>query len=98
ADARAHLDSCSACRAELQDAVLMGIAVRRTMADAAVAVPPAEAWPRLRRRLERNRPAPGLGRAGSPLVGVAMAAGLAIALLVPLGPPIVGQAARPDAR
>jgi hypothetical protein len=82
---RAHLETCGSCRAEVEDAVLIGVAVRRTLAEARVARPPADAWPRLRSRIERQRATPHPGRAASPVLGVALAASLAIALLIPLG-------------
>jgi hypothetical protein len=84
---RAHLDVCPRCRAELEHAVLMGVAVRRTLAEAQDARPPADAWPQLRTRIERQRAAPRPGRASSPVLSVALAASLAIALLIPLGLP-----------
>lgn len=82
---RGHLDRCACCRKEIEDAVLMGIAVRRTMAAARLARPPGDSWPSLRSRIERQRAAPRRGRAASPVLGAALAAGLAIALLIPLG-------------
>jgi hypothetical protein len=84
---RAHLEVCPRCRAEIEHAVLVGVAVRRTLAEAQAADPPADAWPRLRTRIERQRAAPRPGRASSPVLGVALAASLAVALLIPLGLP-----------
>jgi hypothetical protein len=83
--ARAHLDGCAACHLEFTDTVLMGMAVRRSLAPAREALPPGDAWPRLRNRLSRQRRTQTPGRAASPLLGVALATGLAIATLVPLG-------------
>jgi hypothetical protein len=92
AAARAHLERCAECRADLTDAVLMGVAVARSMADARTATPTADAWPRLRTRIERQRATPRIGRPGSSVMSVALAAGLAIALLIPLGMPVSSRA------
>jgi hypothetical protein len=83
--ARAHMERCASCRVELADVVLMGIAVRRFLAEAREAQPPSDAWPRLRGRLSRQRRTPAQGRAASSVLGLALAAGLAVATLVPLG-------------
>ena len=80
---RAHLDACARCRHEVTDLALMAIAVRRSLAAAREAEPSAEAWPALRARLLRQRGARTLGRIASPVLAALMAAGLAVAMLVP---------------
>lgn len=97
AAARTHLDGCGHCRSEMADAVLMGLVLRRTLADARDARPPADGWPRLRTRIERQRATPRPGLAASPVAGVALAASIAIALLVPLGLPMAGHQAMHEA-
>jgi hypothetical protein len=86
--ARAHLDACATCREEIGGLVLAGRLIERVLAapaDAAPAdaAPGADSWPRLRARIAR-RPVR-LGRAASPILGLAMGAGLAVALLLPIG-------------
>jgi hypothetical protein len=90
APTRAHLDLCGACRVELADTLLMGFAVRRSLTVPPEGLPPADAWPRLRDRLWRRQRAPTIGRASSPVAGLALAAGLAVAMLAPLGLPVSG--------
>lgn len=88
--ARAHLDVCAVCHAEFGQLVLAGHTVRRAFAEACDAQPSSSAWLRLRARIQR-RP-PGLGRAASPILGVALSAGLSAALLLPLGAMRLGAA------
>jgi hypothetical protein len=91
APARAHLDSCATCRGELADLVLMSFAVGRSLAEARAARPPDDAWPRLKGRLSRQRRSQTPGRAASPVLGLVLAAGIAVALLVPLGRPVASS-------
>jgi hypothetical protein len=91
APARTHLDTCVTCRGELADLVLMSFAVGRSLAEAREARPPADAWPRLRGRLSREQRHQPPGRASSPVLGLMLAAGLAVALLVPLGRPVASS-------
>jgi hypothetical protein len=79
--ARSHLDACDRCRAEVSSMVLAGLAVRRTFATAASAMPPDDSWPRLRHRLERPRQQ--LPRFASSVAGLILAAGMATALVFP---------------
>jgi len=94
-DARSHLDGCPACRADLVDVLLMGRTVRAALASPPDLEPTADAWLRLRARIAR-RPA-SVGRAASPVLGLAMAAGLAVALLLPVGAMRVGSGDTPAA-
>lgn len=87
---RAHLDACGPCRVEFGGLVLAGIAVRRGLVDARRADPPATAWPRLRARVQRRTPT--TGRVGSPILGLALGAGIATSLLLPLGVVRYGEA------
>jgi hypothetical protein len=89
--ARAHLDTCATCRDELADLVLMSFAVGRSLAEARAARPPDDAWPRLKGRLSRQRRSETAGRASSPVLGLVLAAGIAVALLVPLGRPVASS-------
>jgi hypothetical protein len=86
--ARAHLGVCTRCRTEVADAVLLGIGLRRAMAEAAAACPPPDAWPQLRDRVQRGRARPRPGRMASPVTGLALSAGMSIAMLIPLGLPV----------
>ena len=95
AGALAHLDRCRRCTEELESTVLAITALRRIGEDARRVEPAADAWPRLRARLESWRPR----RFGtlSPAAGAAMSV-VAVVLLVAsptLGrPPIGGPAAQ----
>lgn len=83
AAARAHLDTCPSCHERCSELLLAGHAVRRAFADTPMAHASGDAWPRLRARIQRRSPTP--GRASSPILGMALAAGLATSLLLPLG-------------
>jgi len=77
-----HLDGCTRCTADLE-AIVQTITVLRRIGDEAGWLEPAsDAWPRLRDRLTRWRPAP--WRVMSPVAGMAMSLAL-VAVLVPLG-------------
>jgi hypothetical protein len=86
AAARAHLERCERCHADVAEVVLAGIAVHRSLAPARESRPAADAWPRLRTRVTRRSASP--GRAASGVHGIALSAGLAMAMLVPLGLPL----------
>lgn len=78
----AHLDSCDRCTIELESTVLAITALRRLGEDAAGVEPSDDAWPRLRARLGRWRPA----RWGilSPTAGMVMSVALVAVLIAPL--------------
>jgi hypothetical protein len=95
ADALRHLDDCTRCTADLE-AIVQTITVLRRIGDEAGRLEPAaDAWPRLRDRLTRWRPAP--WRIMSPVAGMAMSLAL-VAVLVPfrLGSTGGGPAASPN--
>ena len=79
-----HLNRCHGCRTEFEQLVLMGASVRRARAADPAARLGADAWLRLRARVIRP-PDGRSGRAASPALGAALAAGIAIAMLAPLG-------------
>jgi hypothetical protein len=82
AAALVHLDRCDRCTAELESIVQTITALRRIGDDAGRQEPAADAWPRLRERLTRWRPAP--LRIMSPLAGMAMSVALVAVLVAPL--------------
>jgi hypothetical protein len=73
-----HLDRCRACEAELTEIALAVAALRRLGREVADVEAPADAWPGLRTRLERRRPA--MPRWTSSLAGTLSAFGLLVAL------------------
>ncbi|HET7472286.1 MAG TPA: hypothetical protein VFJ71_04075 [Candidatus Limnocylindrales bacterium] len=79
--ALAHLDRCTRCTEIVEGTMLTITALRRLGDDAAAAEPPADAWPRLRIRIEgwRRRPA-----IMSPLAGVAMSFAIVAVLVLPV--------------
>ena len=81
ATALAHLDRCDRCTEAIESTMLTITALRR-LGDAALEVEPqADAWPRLRARIQSlgpRRPA-----VMSPLAGVAMSFGLVAVLVLP---------------
>ena len=87
---RAHLESCARCRAEIADLALTAAALRRSFAAARDAEPGKDAWPGLQARLLRQRGVRSAGRVASPIAAAIMAAGLAVAMLVPYGLPREG--------
>jgi hypothetical protein len=94
---RAHLDSCSSCRADISALVLTAVALRRSFAGVRTAEPSADALPVLRARLARQRSAGRIGRVASPVLAAVLGAGLAVALLVPYGLPAPGPHALDEA-
>lgn len=77
-----HLDRCPRCTADLEAIVLTITALRRMGDDAGRVEPAADAWPRLRDRLTRWRPA--RWKVMSPIAGMAMSLALVAVLVVPL--------------
>ncbi|HYM84536.1 MAG TPA: hypothetical protein VEY67_10330 [Candidatus Dormibacteraeota bacterium] len=75
-----HLDRCPACRHEVEAEALTIVALRRLGAEAAAGEPPADAWPRLRRRVD-GRAAPWRWR--TPLAGLLVSAGIVTVVLAP---------------
>jgi anti-sigma factor RsiW len=90
--ALAHLDRCTRCTEVVESTMLTITALRRMGDDAATAEPPADAWPRLRIRIQgwRRRPA-----TMSPLAGIAMSFAIVAVLVLPvnLGGSLLGPAA-----
>jgi hypothetical protein len=80
--ALAHLDRCDRCTVELEATVLAITALRRLGDDASRIEPAADAWPRLRRRLEGWRPM--RWAIMSPSVGMVMSVALVAVLVAPM--------------
>lgn len=80
--ALAHLDRCDRCTVELEAMVLAITALRRLGDDVSRAEPSPDAWPRLRARLERWRPA--RWAVMSPTAGMVMSVALVAVLIAPL--------------
>lgn len=80
--ALAHLDRCERCTNELESTVLAIVALRRLGDDAERVEPSADAWLRLRARLDRWRPA--RWAIMSPTTGAVMSLALVAVLVVPL--------------
>lgn len=81
-DALAHLDRCDRCTGDLEATVLTITALRRLGEDVARIEPPADAWPRLRDRIDRWRPRRWLVM--SPTIGTVMSALLVAVIVGPL--------------
>jgi hypothetical protein len=77
-----HLERCNRCTDELESTVLAITAVRRLGDDLAAVEPSPDAWPRLRARLDRWRPA--RWAIMSPTAGVVMSVALVAVLVAPL--------------
>ena len=76
-----HLERCRACASEVQATALAITAVRRLYDEVRVAEPRADAWLRLRSRIDRPRAA--LWRWRTTLAGLVVGAGLVGTLLAP---------------
>jgi hypothetical protein len=96
ASALAHLDRCDRCIEAIESTLLTITALRR-LGDAAWETEPrADAWPRLRVRIQSLGPR--RPRVMSPLAGVAMSFGLVAVLILPFrfgGGGLLGPAASP---
>lgn len=79
-DALAHLDRCARCTDAIESTMLTITALRRLGNEAASVEPRADAWPRLRFRIETWRRPP---RVMSPLAGIAMSFALVAVLVMP---------------
>lgn len=79
--ALAHLDRCLACTEVVESTILTITALRRLGDDASGAEPPADAWPRLRMRIQGWRRRPALM---SPLAGLAMSFAIVAVLVFPV--------------
>ena len=76
-----HLDGCRRCQADLTEILLTVHAVERTLGAAGSVEPPADAWDRLRGRVQR--PVANVWAARTSLAGVLVGAGLVAALIGP---------------
>ena len=79
--ALAHLDRCVPCTEVVESTILTITALRRLGDDASAAEPPADAWPRLRVRIQGWRRRPALM---SPLAGLAMSFAIVAVLVFPV--------------
>jgi hypothetical protein len=90
--ALAHLDQCDRCTEVIETTMLTITALKRMGDEAATLEPAADAWPRLRVRIQRwpRRPA-----IMSPLAGVAMSFAIVAVLVLPvkLGGTLIGPVA-----
>lgn len=80
--ALAHLDRCQPCTNELESTVMAITALRRIGDEVARTEPPADAWPRLRARLDRWRPM--RWAIMSPTTGTVMSLAIVAMLVIPL--------------
>jgi len=92
--ALAHLDRCERCTLELEATVLAITALRRLGEDAGRMEPSADAWPQLRARLDRWRPA--RWAIMSPTAGAIMSMALVAVLVAPIR--LGGAAPSPSAQ
>ncbi len=76
-----HLETCAACRWELEATALAIAALRRLHAEARPLEPAPDAWARLRSRVERPREAVWRWRAS--VVGLAVGASLVATIIAP---------------
>ena len=93
--ALAHLDRCARCTEFVESTILTITALRRMGDDASDAEPPADAWPRLRIRIQGWRRRPALM---SPLAGLAMSFAIVAVLVSPVrfgGESLLGEVAAP---
>ena len=79
--ALAHLDRCDRCTNAIESTVLAITALRRLGASAIAAEPRADAWPRLRARLERRQAR--RSAVMSPIAGIAMSFAIVALFVVP---------------
>jgi hypothetical protein len=79
--ALAHLDRCTRCTEVVEGTMLTITALRRLGDEAAAAEPSADAWPRLRIRIQGWRRRPFVM---SPLAGVAMSFAIVAVLVIPV--------------
>jgi hypothetical protein len=93
--ALAHLDHCDRCTEIVETTMLTITALKRMGDEAAGVEPDADAWPRLRVRIQKwpRRPA-----VMSPLAGVAMSFAIVAVLVLPvrLGGTLIGPVATPQ--
>jgi len=94
AAALGHLDRCDHCTEAIESTMLTIMALRRIGDDAASVEPAADAWPRLRIRIERWRGRP---KVMSPLAGIAMSFAIVAVLVLPIrfGGSLLGPVAAP---
>jgi hypothetical protein len=94
AAALGHLDRCTRCTEIVESTMLTITALRRMGDEAAGAEPEADAWPRLRIRIQgwRKRPV-----TMSPLAGLAMSFAIVAVLVLPVnrGGSLIGPVATP---
>jgi hypothetical protein len=93
--ALAHLDRCSRCTAAVESTLLTITALRRMGDAAAAAEPAADAWSRLRIRIQSRRRRPATM---SPLAGIAMSFAIVAVLVLPSrygGGTLLGPAGSP---
>jgi len=76
-----HLERCRRCEAEIAETILAVHAIRRLLAEARAVDPPADAWARLRQRVQR--PVGDAWRARSSLAALALSACLVTAFVGP---------------
>lgn len=92
--ALAHLDRCPRCTEIIESTMLTITALRRIGDEAAAAEPGADAWPRLRVRIQgwHKRPL-----TMSPLAGIAMSFAIVAVLVLPVGvgESLIGPVATP---
>jgi hypothetical protein len=79
--ALAHLDRCTRCTEVVESTMLTITALRRIGSEVATAEPTADAWPRLRVRIQgwRRRPV-----TMSPLAGIAMSFAIVAVVVLPI--------------
>lgn len=78
--ALAHLDRCARCTEVIESTMLTITALRRMGAEASAVEPGADAWPRLRLRIQRWRTRPATM---SPLAGIAISFAIVAVLVLP---------------
>ena len=76
-----HLERCRDCEQQLAATALVIAALRRLADDVDTAEPPPDSWHRLSTRLEPPRPRRSM--LSSPIAGLALSAGLVVAIVAP---------------